>query len=57
MSTPTGRRGVPAAQDGPLTIDTGRRGPVTDVLSGARLGFGPTLGFTVTRGETRVLRY
>ena len=46
-----------AAADGPLTIDTGRRGPVTDVLTGERLGFGPTLAFTVTRGETRVLRY
>lgn len=46
-----------AAQDGPVALDTGRRAPVYDALSGHFLGKGPALGLTLKKGETRVLRH
>lgn len=46
-----------ATQDGPVVLDTGRRGPVTDVPAGEQVGQGPRLTLTLKRGETRVLRY
>lgn len=47
---------VHAAQDGPLTIDTGARSPVTDALSGKRVGTGPKVTIPIHKGETRVLK-
>ena len=46
-----------AAQDGPVTLDTGRPGQVQDALSGNLLGKGPRLTLPLKKGETRVLRY
>ena len=46
-----------AAQDGPVTLDTGHRGEVHDALTGALVGKGPTLTLPMTKGETRVLRH
>ena len=46
-----------AALDGPLSIDTGVRGLVRDVLTGAGVGKGPRLSLPMKRGETRVLSY
>ncbi len=46
-----------AAQDGPVTLDTGRSGRVYDALSGDLLGIGPSLTLPLKTGETRVLRY
>jgi hypothetical protein len=45
-----------AAQDGPLTIDTGRSGAVYDAVTDELVGSGPTLTMTVKKGNTRVLR-
>ena len=45
-----------AAQDGPITLDTGRPGQVHDALSGDLLGKGPHLILPLKKGETRVLR-
>ena len=33
-----------ASQDGPITLDTGRRGPVHDALTGDLVGNGPSSG-------------
>jgi hypothetical protein len=49
--------GLHAAKDGPVTVDTGRRGPVRDALSGDKVGDGPKLTLPLKKGETRVLRY
>lgn len=46
-----------AAQDGPVALDTGRRAPVYDALSGEALGNGPVLNLSLKKGETRVLRH
>lgn len=46
-----------AADDGPLVLDVGRAGRVSDVLSGARIGAGPRVTVPLRRGETRVLSY
>jgi hypothetical protein len=46
-----------AAQDGPVALDTGRRAPVYDALSGHALGNGPALNLSLKKGETRVLRH
>lgn len=46
-----------ASQDGPVTLDVGRAGPVHDLLSGQQVGVGPRLPLLLKRGETRVLRY
>lgn len=45
-----------APRDGPVTIDTGRTDPVTDLLTGRTIGTGPKLRLTMKRGRTRVLR-
>jgi beta-galactosidase len=42
---------------GPLTIDIGKPGPVTDVLSGTIVGAGPRFRLPLQRGETRILSY
>jgi beta-galactosidase len=48
---------IHAVQDGPLTIDTGREGPVVDALDGSAVGRGPSVTLNMKKGETRVLRY
>lgn len=45
------------AQDGPVTVNTGKAGAVYDVLTGRKIGVGPQLPLPLKRGETRVLRY
>jgi hypothetical protein len=45
-----------AAQDGPVTIDTGRDEPVTDLLTGEPIGNGPKVTLTMKRGRTRILQ-
>jgi hypothetical protein len=46
-----------AAQDGPITLDTGHRGKVQDALTGERVGSGPRVTVPMKKGDTRVLRY
>jgi hypothetical protein len=46
-----------AAQDGPITLDTGHHGQVQDALSGNLIGSGPCVTLPLKKGETRVLRY
>ena len=46
-----------ASQDGPLVIDVGSAGAVTDVLTGAKAGVGPKFTLPAKRGQTRVLSY
>ncbi len=46
-----------ASQDGPLELNTGKRGGIVDVLTGAPVGRGPKLTLPLKRGDTRVLRY
>ena len=46
-----------AQATGPLTLDTGQEGTISDALTGKPLGRGPRLTLSVTQGETRVLRY
>ncbi|MEA3401491.1 MAG: hypothetical protein U9R79_09660 [Armatimonadota bacterium] len=48
---------IHAMGNGPLSLDTGRAGPVVDALDGTPLGRGPELTLQMRRGETRVLRY
>lgn len=48
---------VQVHEAGPLTIDTGIVGPVTDALSGESLGEGPTVTLELAQGEVRVLRF
>jgi len=45
-----------AAQDGPITLDTGIRGAVHDALTNEVIGEGPRLNLPIKRGDTRVLR-
>ena len=45
-----------ASVDGPVTLNTGAKAPVVDMLTGERVGAGPKLTLTLKRGETRVLR-
>ena len=45
------------SQDGPLTVDTGHRGPIYDALTGNLLGSGPSVTLSLKKGETRLLRY
>jgi hypothetical protein len=49
--------GLHAAQDGPVTLDTGRRGQVQDALTGERVGSGPRVTVPMKKGDTRLLRY
>ena len=44
-----------ASQDGPLEIDTGRAGPIRDVLTGQLIGNGPKLLLPLKKGDTRIL--
>ena len=46
-----------ACQDGPVKIDTGRPGPIRDVLIEQAIGRGPVVTLPLRRGQTRVLRY
>ncbi len=46
-----------AMADGPLSLDTGVAGPVTDALDGKLVGQGPRFNLDIERGETRVLKY
>lgn len=46
---------VHAAQDGPLTLDTGRAAPIVDLLSGKALGRGPQITLPIQKAQTRVL--
>ncbi len=45
-----------AAQDGPITLDTGHRGLVHDTLTGGTVGKGPRLTLHMKKGDTRLLR-
>ncbi len=44
-----------ASQEGPVRLDTGRPGPIVDLLTGEQLGAGSTVTLPMTFGETRVL--
>jgi beta-galactosidase len=44
-----------ASQDGPITVDTGKRGRVHDALSGDVLGSSPHVTLPMKKGDTRVL--
>ena len=46
-----------AAQDGPITLDIGHRGPVRDAMTGQQVGSGPCVTLHMKKGETCVLRY
>jgi hypothetical protein len=48
---------VQAQTNGIVRFDTGRKGPVTDALDGAKVGDGPTVELNLEAGEVRVLRY
>lgn len=45
-----------AAQDGPVILDTGRRGAVHDALTGNFVADGPRITLPMKKGDTRVLR-
>ena len=45
------------AQGGPITVNTGKKSVIYDVLTGAKVGVGPQLTLPLQHGETRVLRY
>jgi hypothetical protein len=45
-----------AAQDGPITLDTGHRGAVHDALTGGLVGNGPLIILPSKKGDTRMLR-
>jgi beta-galactosidase len=44
-----------ASQDGPLVINTGRPGPIRDMLSGQTVGHGPKATLPLRKGDTRIL--
>jgi beta-galactosidase len=44
-----------ASQDGPVQLDTGRQGPIVDLLSGKQFGQGPRLTLPMRLGETCLL--
>ncbi len=46
-----------ASQAGPVVLNVGQAGPVTDLLTGVQVGIGPQLSLPLQRGETRVLGY
>jgi hypothetical protein len=46
-----------ASQDGAVEINVGKRGTVTDMLTGAEVAKGPRFTLPLKRGDTRVLRY
>ncbi len=45
-----------AAQDGPITLDTGNRRQVRDAMTGDFVGSGPRLTLPMKKGDTLVLR-
>ena len=47
---------VHASQDGPIALDTGHRGQVTDAMTGDLVGSGPRVELSMKKGDTRVLR-
>jgi hypothetical protein len=46
-----------AAQDGPITLDTGRHGTIHDAVTDQVIGTGPSLTLPLQKGETRIFRY
>ncbi len=44
-----------ASQDGPIGIDSGRRGSVRDMLTGEMVGEGPEMTLELKRGDSRLL--
>ena len=46
-----------ASQDGPVVLNVGQASPVSDLLTGAKVGTGPQLSLPLKRGETRILGY
>jgi beta-galactosidase len=46
-----------AAQDGAITLNTGRRTKIRDALDGNLIGNGPQINLPLKKGETWVLRY
>lgn len=46
-----------ASQDGPVEINTGKDGRITDMLTGEVIGRGPRVTLPLKRGDTRVFRY
>ncbi len=46
-----------ASQEGPIEVDTGRPGEITDVITGEVVGHGPKISLPMKRGDTRVLKY
>ncbi len=47
---------VHSVKDGKVQIDTGRKDPVFDLLTGAKLGVGPKITLTMDYSQTRVLK-
>ncbi len=52
-----GMLSIQAHKAGPLVIKTGRSRAMSDALTGAKLGRGPSLTLPMEAGEVRVLRY
>ena len=48
---------VQARQEGPLEIDFGEVGPVSDALTGRPIGTGPRISVPFLLGETRIFRF
>ena len=48
---------VQARQEGPLEIDFGEDGPVSDALTGRPIGTGPRISVPFLLGETRIFRF
>jgi hypothetical protein len=46
-----------AHQDGPMVINTGKKGTVVDALDGKLLGQGPEVTLILKNGEARVIKY
>lgn len=47
---------VCAMEKGPLELDFGQKGQITDALTGAKVGEGPLLTVAFRKGETRIFR-
>lgn len=48
---------VHGAQDGPIILNTGKSGPVYDVLEKKTIGNGPKITIPLQKGETKIFRY
>jgi hypothetical protein len=48
---------IHATKDGPVSLDTGKKSEVEDVMSGEKLGMGPSLTIPMTAGDTRMLKF